>query len=670
MSNARFPSSLLLRPTVRRFALALLTVTACKGTPSQPTWAKPEPPASDPAEALPAADTYDLHTAAHPDEVVTTHIGLSWKVSFADKRVAGHATLAVNRKDAAAPLRLDTRGLDVQRVETAAHVLADNPRLATLDGVSWTEATWRWDQEDAILGRPLVVDLPPGATVVRVHYRTGDGATGLQWLEPAQTASGKPFLYSQSQAIHGRSFIPCQDSPGIRVTYDAVVEVDEPLVVVMAGRRTDTNGAEVAPDAVPTDGRHTFDLRQPIPAYLLAFAVGDLQFQSVGHRTGVWAEPTVVQKAADEFAEMEPMLQTTETLYGPYRWERYDVLVLPPAFPFGGMENPRLTFATPTILAGDRSLVSLIAHEMAHSWSGNLVTNAAWGHMWLNEGFTVYIERRIVEALYGSDRERMEAVLGVQDLQDELEVLATADERLAVSLTGRDPDDGLTDVPYEKGALFLRQLELAYGREVFDPFLRAWFDSHAFTSVVTDEFETFLRAQLVDVAQTRPGAQAVDAGAWIHQPGIPAGATLPTSDAFVVIDGLIEEFAAGSVKPSALPGATWTPHQWLHFLRHLPADLASDKMAALDDTYALTKSGNYEVLAQWLDVAVRRGYAPADARLEEFLMTVGRRKFLVPLYEALIAADRHADAKRIYAKARGGYHAVTSSTLDALVGVP
>lgn len=658
-------------PDLRRSLLAALLFAAGAIAPGCRT--KPEPhPAPSPAATegsppmMPAHPARDIHSFSAPTEVVTTHLGLHWRVSFETRTLAGHMTAHVVRHDAEAPLRLDTRGLAVLRVETSAHPAT--PSLAGLGAeAGWRAATWSQSEPDAILGRALIVPLPADAQLVRVHYEASTEASGLQWLRAAQTSGEQPFLYSQSQAIHARSFIPCQDSPGVRVTYDAQIELDRPLVAAMAGRRVDAEGREVAPDALPPDGIHRFDMRQPIPAYLLALAVGDLRFTSLGPRSGVWAEPAVLAKAADEFGDLEAMLKTAESLYGPYRWERYDVLVLPPAFPFGGMENPRLTFATPTILAGDRSLVSLIAHELAHSWSGNLVTNATWGDMWLNEGFTVYIERRIIEALYGERRHAMESVLGYQDLLDEFARVDPADQHLQVSLVGRDPDDGLTDVPYEKGALLLTQLEHAFGREVFDPFIRAWFDAHAFTSVRTEVFEAFARRELYD--KPAKGA-APDLARWIHGPGVPDGARRPTSPAFVEVDAQVRSFAVGDLAAKDLPGEAWTVYEWLHFLRALPKTMPTERLAELDAAFSLTASSNYEVLAQWLEVAVRRGHRPVDARLETFLLGVGRRKFLVPLFEALLAAERQTDAAQIYAKARPGYHAVTRGTLDDLLGVP
>lgn len=612
----------------------------------------------------------DPHSYSNPEEIRVRHLGLSWTVSFEERRLAGSATLWVERANKGAPLRLDTRAIDVESVEVGVKPAGGDdevPRLAEVSGVEWTEATWSTSDPDAVLGQVLEIPLTPGADLVRIHYRTDPGATGLQWLEPEQTAEGTdPFLYSQSQAIHARSWIPCQDSPGVRVTYDAIVRIPQAegaddRVALMSARM---DGRRDLPA-----GEHRFVMPQPVPAYLIALAVGRVEFEALGDRSGVWAEPSVKAKAAHELADVERMMDVAESLYGPYRWERYDVLFLPPAFPFGGMENPRLTFATPTILAGDRSLTSLIAHELAHSWSGNLVTNATWDDLWLNEGFTVYIERRVVEALYGEGRARMEAMLGRQDLDDELARLTEpGDSRLSVELRGRDPDDGMSDVAYEKGALFLRELEEAYGREAFDPFIRKWFDEHAFTSVDSEEFETFLDRELVTVATPKDGGRPARPDAWIRAEGVPEGAPQPSSDAFEKVDRALAAFGAGKKKAKALPTKGWTPHQWLHFLRGLPNELPEGALADLDAAYSLTESGNYEILAQWLEVGVLRGYRAVDQRLDQFLHTVGRRKFLMPLYEALLTAGRKDDAVRIYAEARAGYHPITQHSLDQLLG--
>src|SRR5579885_2885261 len=428
----------------------------------------------------------DVHSFSRPDQVRVRHLELEFDLRFDRKIVDGSVTLhfeATDQRD----LVLDTRDLQIHAVENATG--------------------FELGARDPILGSPLKIGLEKGCSWVRVRYSTTPGASGLQWLDPPQTAGKRhPFLYSQSQAIHARSWIPLQDSPAVRVTFQGRVRTPAGLYAVMAAERA---------------GEH-FKMTRPVPPYLIALAAGDLEFRPLGERSGVFAEPSVIDAAAREFADTEKMIRAVEEMYGPYRWGRYDLLVLPPSFPFGGMENPCLTFATPTILAGDKSLVSLVAHELAHSWSGNLVTNAAWCDFWLNEGYTVYIERRILEQLYGKRREEMEAVLGYQDLQEEIKTHAPRDQILNINLDGRDPDDGMTEIPYEKGALFLTQLEQAFGREKFDGYLKDYFDHFAFQSITTVESLKYMRSHLF--ASDEKAAAAIPVNEWVFQPGLPASA--------------------------------------------------------------------------------------------------------------------------------------------------
>jgi leukotriene-A4 hydrolase len=589
-------------------ALAIAFMTSCSNDKQ-----KPGPPLA-----------LDIHSYGNPEVARVRHLNLNLRVVFEQRTIQGTVVLTIDQfgRDAK-QLVLDSRALQIDETEVSP------------DGLRYQEARFSLGKPDKILGAPLHIELAANTRFVRIRYSTAPGATALQWLAPEQTAGGRhPFLYTQSQAIHARSWIPLQDSPGVRVTFEARIHVPAGLKAVMGATNCEDN-----------ENNCRFVMDQPIPPYLIALAAGDLVFQSTGPRTGVWAEPSIAPKAAAEFSDMEKMLEAAEKLYGPYRWTRYDVLVLPPSFPFGGMENPRLTFATPTIIAGDKSLVSLVAHELAHSWSGNLVTNATWADFWLNEGYTVYIERRMLEELYGPGRAEMEAALGYQELREELKSHEAIDQILHVDLLGRDPDEGATQIPYEKGALLLRQIEQTVGREKFDAYLKGYFDHFAFQSITTAESLQYMRANLAGIESKIPLDQ------WIYQPGLPDSASVPVSEAFQAID-------AGKIET-----AGWTTQEWLHFLRGLPRKLDPAHMRRLDSSYHLTASHNNEILDQWLLMSVRNGYEPAWPRLEEFLMTVGRRKYVKPLYEAMDL--KHAST--IYEKARPLYHPITQATIDAVL---
>jgi leukotriene-A4 hydrolase len=543
---------------------------------------------------------------------------------------------------------LDTSELTIERVTAA-------------DG---TALTFTLGEKDPILGQPLTVDLPPNVSSVIITYRTSPGAEALQWLSPSQTAGKKqPYLYSQGQAILTRTWIPTQDSPGIRQTYAARITVPRGLRAVMSAEHLTPDGVDGA------DGR-TFEFRltQPIPPYLIALAVGDIAFRAIGPRTGVFTEPSMLDAAADEFADLEKMVTAAETLLGPYRWGRYDLLVLPPSFPFGGMENPRLTFATPTILAGDRSLVSLVAHELAHSWSGNLVTNATWRDFWLNEGMTTYVELRLMEALYGSERAAMLDVLARRALDDEITRLggvSAPDTILHIDLAGRNPDDGMTDIPYEKGAALLKLLERTFGRTRFDAYLRSYFDRHAFQPITTAAFLEDLRTHLL--AGDTALEQTLKIQEWLYKPGLPDNSPMPRSTTLELVDQQAQAFAGGAPAASVNAG-NWTTQEWQHFLESLPDQMRPAQLADLDRTFTLTDRRNSEVLFAWLRIAIAHRYQPAMPALERFLTSQGRRKFLRPLYEDLMKTDwGKADAKRIYARARPLYHSVATGTLDPIV---
>ena len=581
------------------------------------------------------------HSHSRPDQVKIKHLHLDSKVDFDAKRISGTATLTLERTDPQAPLLLDSHGLEIRSVKTE-----------TGDALTFKQPPTRKG-----IGEGLTIELPNATkkpTKVLIEYSTAPTAEAVQWLSPEQTTDKKhPFLFTQSQAILARTWVPCQDTPGVRMTYSAKLQVPSDLLAVMSASN---------PQQKNKTGIYEFEMKQPIPSYLLALAVGDLRFADVGERSGVYAEPSVLKKAAWELADTERMINAAEKLYGPYRWDRYDVIFLPSSFPFGGMENPRLTFATPTILAGDRSLVALVAHELAHSWSGNLVTNATWNDFWLNEGFTVYFEQRIMEAVYGRRYSEMLAKLTLDGLQRELVQLKARDTWLKLDLAGRNPDDGMTAIAYDKGYFFLRMLEEKVGREKWDAFLKDYFNKFAFQSMTTEGFLKHLKANLdVDA----------DIKSWVYGAGLPDSMPVIETEELDKVAAAAKAFVDATEPAkiaSELTTDDWTTHHWNHFLRSLKSSLSTEQMAALDTQFKFTQSGNSEITEDWLLLAIAADYQPAMPKLKAFLTGQGRRKFLTPLYTKLVETESGKElAKEIYAIARPGYHSVSRNTIDEIL---
>lgn len=638
---------------------ALALATALGGCATMGSSGSDMPPLPASATA-PVNYVRDVHSYARPEIARVRHVALDLTTDFAAKTLAGTATLDIDGAPGATEIVLDIRDLDIRDITDA----------------SGAKLQYQTGANDPIMGQPLTIRFPAltaGETRrIVITYATRPNAAALQWLTPAQTAGGRqPYLFSQGQAILTRTWVPTQDSPGIRQTWDARIVAPSQLKAVMSAEVLTPEGE--AAGAGQTAWR--FRMTNPVPPYLIALGVGDVAFEGIDERTGVWTEPSRLHAAHDELTPTAEMVDVAERLYGPYRWGRYDLLVLPPSFPFGGMENPRLTFATPTIIAGDKSLVSLVAHELAHSWSGNLVTNATWDDFWLNEGFTVYFENRIMEALYGEERSLMLQSLGWGDLQSTLADLPPADTRLKLDLAGRDPDEGLTDVAYEKGAAFLRTIERIVGRERFDAWLKGYFERNAFRPMTTDLFLQDIRAHLITTPELERQTMM---DAWIYQAGMPSNWQPPVSDAFAPVDAAALAFASGG-PASAIPWANWSTQERQRFLAWRPPVppatgrwMTDAQLADLESTLNLKTEGNAEVLFAWLQIAVQHRYQPAVPTLEHFLTTMGRRKFVLPLFTSLWAQNEWGRpiATRIYAQARPGYHPVTFNSVDAVVGRP
>ena len=598
--------------------------------------------------ATQAAAVNDEHSYAQPDKVRITDLGLDLALDFAKKTLSGTATYTLEWLDPnATQLVLDTRDLTIAKVEGQG-----------ADG-QWAPLQFALAGADKVLGSKLTIETPARPKQVRIAYTTSPNASGLQWLEPSMTAGKKqPFMFSQSQQIHARSWVPLQDTPMVRFTYGAHVTSPKDAMVLMS--------ADNDPKAA-RDGDYTFKMPQKIPSYLLAIAAGDLSFQPITDIAGVWAEPSMVKGAADEFADTGKMIDTTEKLYGPYRWDRYDILVLPPSFPYGGMENPRLTFATPTVITGDKSLVALIAHELAHSWSGNLVTFSTSKDAWLNEGVTSYVENRIVESLYGKERADMENVIERNELKNEFTGENLPLQQLAVKAgTLKDPDDNLSSTVYTKGAWFLQFLEQRFGRENFDAFLRGYFDHFAFQSISTQQFADYAKANLLDKYPDKVTQAEFDA--WLYEPGVPSTAPQLASPRFDAVDAARKAWLEDGTLPSSDATGKWTTQEWVHFIEGMPQTLNVTQMGDLDAAYKFTGTPNGEIAQRWYPLAVRSGYTQANAAIAAFLQKIGRRKLIMPTYSELVKTPEGLKlAEGTFAKAKPGYHPITTGSVQGVI---
>ncbi len=577
------------------------------------------------------------HTNSNFDMATTKHLDWNAEINFDEKKINATAKWLFENKGTD-ELILDLKDIEVSKVL-----------------VSGKEVEYKVKSVDE-MGDALIIPITDKDSIAEITYSAGKG-TAIQWLAKEQTAGKKmPYLFTQCESIYARTLVPCQDAPANRITYNATVKVPSGMMAVMSAKN---------PKQKNEEGVYKFEMELPVVTYMIALAAGDIEYQAIDERSGVYTEPSMLAKCAKELEDIPSMIAAAEKLGGPYPWGNYDVLVCPPSFPIGGMENPRLTFATPTIIAGDKSLVSLIAHELAHSWSGNLVTNSNWNDLWLNEGFTSYFEKRIMEEITDKDYTEMLWEIAYQDLQADLKDFKEekwADTRLKVDLKDRHPEESFSAIPYDKGALFLRTLEEAVGREVFDKWLTAYFAAHKFTPMNTGmavkHMEENLDLQKADI----------DINEWIFKPGLPKKTAYVFPKRFEKVDNATKIFLDNPKNAEALNARSWSTHEWLYFLRKLPKPMDTKTLNSLDASYALTGIGNFEIADEWYLQAIASKYEKAYPAMEKFLKSVGRKKFLEPLYKELVKTDEGKKmALRILEEAAPNYHPLATKKMRTIV---
>jgi leukotriene-A4 hydrolase len=616
-----------------------------------------------------ASPEFDYTTKSSYADVLVKNTSLDLEILFDKKKIIGNVTYDLSVLKSFTQLILDSSYIKINSIK-----------------VNGVESSYSFFERKEPWGEPLSIHTSAdeySSVELSVDFETTEKSTAIQWLKTdPSTAEASDYVFTQLEPIHARALFPCFDTPAVKSTVIATIK--SKLPVVFSGLPLEFSEKDV----------FKFEQKIPIPSYLFAIASGNIAHVQAGPRSTIYAEPDRLEDSKNEFEEdLEKFIQTAENIVTPYIWSTYDILINPSSFPYGGMENPNITFVTPTLISYDKSQVDVIAHELAHSWSGNNVTNANWQHFWLNEGWTVYLERRIVGALHGEKMRQFHFIMGWNDLIESVEVLPKFEYSKLVQDLQKgaiDPDDVFSSVPYEKGANFIYHLETKLGGvDEFDPFVKFYFTKFSKQSIDTYQFVDSLYEFYGKDGEKVGILDSIDWELWLYTAGLPPKAEFDTT----LVDQVESLVSAWVLKATEFTQLSQfmeyfntnfkrvyeelSSPQKIFFIDELlekrpsPSfwndnSIASD--ALLEIYPDLNESRNTEIIFRWFKFKLLSGKIQYHQKLADWLGTVGRMKYVRPSYKLLNKVD-HELAIATFEKYKDRYHPIAANMVQKDLGL-
>ena len=615
----------------------------------------------------------DISSYSNFDEIIQKEVFIDVSLDFDKKQMLGTMEVKYEILSSEIPnVILDLKGPEIVSVE----YVIKNEKNEEKTMIPLTYEIYSENVYKDSLGTPLKISLDnvkknipdeynklskSKTLMLCIKFITTENCTGIQFLTKEQTYTKKyPFMFTQCEAIQCRSLFPVQDSPSVKSIYKVKTSIPSPLTFLFGGIKK-----ESYLDNKSNQNVTIFEQKIPIPSYLVAFVAGELEYGKISERCGVWTEVGLCKIACNEFKDAEKYVQIAEEYFNhPYEWEIYNLLVLPFSFPYGGMENPNLTFVTPALLAGDCSMSNVIGHEISHSWTGNLVTNKNWKNFWVNEGFTIFMERKLDSALLGEEMENLEAIVGNNELIADIKLLGLDSEytKLSPDFGGNDPDDGFSTVPYEKGYQFLIFIEKLIGKDNFREVMQKYIKKYRYKSVDHTAFKEVLEGLINEkLKDPKKIIDEINWDKWLYEKGIPSYKNDFSSKLLKEAEKLAEDFLQEKEDKSSVLKVfkEWHTNVKLAFLNYLLDNknkIDEKIMKNLKNELNLAEEYNSEIKYMWYLLALDKKVEEEIPNIKKFLETHGRLKYVRPVYFAWIEKD-YNQAKEFFDKTKYLYHA-------------